>query len=934
MKQLSQDADLTKDPFRKKYGEELPSLLVKDKVILAMFLHWAYRLGRGALDNWKKHTKKEDNFTEGFAGLDLTDKEIFDWLEDNYGEDIDLKRLRNKLDAARQLLYEVFTEDHSPQEWNELVETKRVLKARNVVRKTARQNIKNIVIEMMESGIPSFDSADVRQNYLKRYGSLEKVYHGTSAYQFSVNPKFVSSALGGIMRVQGPIHGYVATHSGGKRTYTLKKSIEKSRGSQRKEFRLELISIIDEIMSTNPDSVTMDEFFNVVYGKYPKGKYRNFPFDTRKISEIVGKIMVAKYPNYSRSRYEGSAGRTTKYTLIKSDFNKAEEPPQEGTKNNFILPNKPMYRIFEIDDMKELKGFTGDWVVQEKYDGMRIQIHKTDTIKVYSFNNNDITGKFDKQIKILKKDEFENCILDAEAVLYDGDDPLHRADTLAYVNSKKQSKDYQIKVHVFDIMRLEGEDIGVKKLEERLKILMQKFSPHSDEYLQFPNKKDTRFADSLEEIEDYAKEIMKNPTSEGVIIKDAKSSYIVGKKKNPKWIKWKKFVDLDLIVLDVRKNKNGTYSYTLGASANDTDYKPLVEIDDEKYLSVGKALNTKIKSEKGKIIRVKVDEVKKTKTGFSIYSAKVIEIPEVTEPEKVITLEFLSKDNKKSISDYNIEALKKSYEITDNIHGNATLNTTLDTDGFVLTGFYQNNLMSKNAMVDIDIWKEKLKEAYIKDGGVFLTYITNTLEEDGDLSPQELHKKLKEGIPDLYDRVFSDNTKDIEKSLINYLKEKGEAYGIGYNEESKKFYRYEKTIIKMDNSKYEVWKREDGDLNFIYKTKDREFAWRIEQDEPDDIYELFGKATKYLAQVDKKADKTKLIDKGDLELGSQRDGYHEYLLDGKMYQGKFHVRVVPIKKQKKWVAWTGYETEPTDASSDEDMWNIEADKYRNIKYIE
>jgi hypothetical protein len=53
-----------------------------------------------------------------------------------------------------------------------------------------------------------------------------------------------------------------------------------------------------------------------------------------------------------------------------------------------------------------------------------------------------------------------------------------------------------------------------------------------------------------------------------------------------------------------------------------------------------------------------------------------------------------------------------------------------------------------------------------------------------------------------------------------------------------------------------------------------------------------------------------------------------------MYQGKFHVRVVPIKKQKKWVAWTGYETEPTDASSDEDMWNIEADKYRNIKYIE
>ena len=46
---------------------------------------------------------------------------------------------------------------------------------------------------------------------------------------------------------------------------------------------------------------------------------------------------------------------------------------------------------------------------------------------------------------------------------------------------------------------------------------------------------------------------MDNPASEGVVIKDAKSSYVVGKKKNPKWVKWKKFVDLDVIILDARK---------------------------------------------------------------------------------------------------------------------------------------------------------------------------------------------------------------------------------------------------------------------------------------------------------------------------------------------------------------------------------------------
>ena len=65
-----------------------------------------------------------------------------------------------------------------------------------------------------------------------------------------------------------------------------------------------------------------------------------------------------------------------------------------------------------------------------------------------------------------------------------------------------------------------------------MQIMMQNFSSLSDEYLVFPNKKNTREADSLEEIEEYAKEIMQNPTSEGVVIKDSKSSYVIGKKKN------------------------------------------------------------------------------------------------------------------------------------------------------------------------------------------------------------------------------------------------------------------------------------------------------------------------------------------------------------------------------------------------------------------
>lgn len=55
------------------------------------------------------------------------------------------------------------------------------------------------------------------------------------------------------------------------------------------------------------------------------------------------------------------------------DIAKSEEMKEDI---DFIIPNKPMYRIFELDDMKDIKGLSGEYVVQEKYDGMRIQIQK------------------------------------------------------------------------------------------------------------------------------------------------------------------------------------------------------------------------------------------------------------------------------------------------------------------------------------------------------------------------------------------------------------------------------------------------------------------------------------------------------------------------------------------------------------------------------
>ena len=233
---------------------------------------------------------------------------------------------------------------------------------------------------------------------------------------------------------------------------------------------------------------------------------------------------------YSKSEWE---------ELLGLDIEKADK---EKDDIHFLVPNKPMYRIFDVDDINELKGFTGDWLVQEKYDGMRIQLHKIDNkVKIYSFNGKDITDECPEQVKILKEKKFGECILDGELMLFENDKPLHRAQVVAKIFKGKES-DGVLKCHVFDIMRHNDRDLTDSPLQDRINILFQNYSIHSDEKLQFPSKKDTRIADSLSDIDKYAKEIMKIPTAEGVVIKDLTSTYIKGAKKNPKWIKWKKFV--------------------------------------------------------------------------------------------------------------------------------------------------------------------------------------------------------------------------------------------------------------------------------------------------------------------------------------------------------------------------------------------------------
>ena len=616
------------------------------------------------------------------------------------------------------------------------------------------------------------------------------------------------------------------------------------------------------------------------------------------------------------------------------DMQKAETKSEtEKSISDFIIPNKPMYRIFEIEDINELKGFSGNWYIQEKYDGMRIQLHKLDNrIKVYSFNKKDITDKCKEVVDELKKKEYGDCIFDAELVLFDGEEPLHRADTIAHV-FKNKYKDAKLKCHVFDIMRHESQTLLDEELENRMTILFNNYAAKSSEYLNFPSKKDTRQADSLKDLEEYSKQIMEMPTSEGVVIKDATSTYYVGTKKNPKWIKMKKFVDLDVIVLDKKKTKSNLYSYTVGVGPI-TDDMEGQEIDGRKYLNVGKALNTKVAVDIGDIIRVKVDEVKKKGDGFSLFSAKVIEIPEVEHPDKIVTLELLSQDTKKSLN-YDVEAFKKGVKVTDYIHGETTAIIKYDTDGFVIYGFEENNLMSKNALRDIDMWKAQAEEIMKTKQGELTVAIVNYLQEKGDKTPKELHDYLKKDFAELYETVLESKLRKVGKwaqerehiSMVNNKLHADPTIKLADGEEIKKEYKTPKEYRK---GKFKIYNREDNNIHLAISVNGENLNWTIDLEGEEELFDLFGAAGKYPAEVSKNVERGKVIDSGDIELGVQKDGYHEYFLRGNKFETKMHIRVIPIDNKPMWLAWTGYKQEPADTEGDKGKWNIYEDRYNKL----
>ncbi|MBD3280961.1 ATP-dependent DNA ligase [Candidatus Dojkabacteria bacterium] len=312
-------------------------------------------------------------------------------------------------------------------------------------------------------------------------------------------------------------------------------------------------------------------------------------------------------------------------------------------------------------------------IIQPKYDGLRLQIHysksgfedemqlvaeastiqfnlgqidsaKDSKVRIFSRNMEPLTDMFPDVVAEIegKADRLpEAFVLDAEAIGYDPDTGKYTPfqETIKRKRKygvKEKSESVPVKVHVFDILYTDKEDISQKAFSDRLEQL-EKLSNGPFGNSNILEASESLKIDSLEEMEkvfvDYLGEGL-----EGVIVKDPESKYLPGT-RNFDWIKLKaninsKLVDtIDAVVLG--------YYYGTGARAKHGIGAFLVGVYNEeldRFESIAK-VGSGIKDDEWEQIVKDLEEVEANKLSENVEIKKELMPDVLVEPKIVVVVE-------------------------------------------------------------------------------------------------------------------------------------------------------------------------------------------------------------------------------------------------------------------------------------------------------
>jgi len=195
-----------------------------------------------------------------------------------------------------------------------------------------------------------------------------------------------------------------------------------------------------------------------------------------------------------------------------------------------LKPIRPMLAERIMDPKEGLKRGNGIIAIEYKLDGERLQIHKNGTeVQLFSRSLENITNHYPDIVEATRKFPFQNCILEAEIVPLDlvtkkirpFQDLMHRK---RKYNINDVILKYPIKVFLFDILYLEGNNLTQYEYRERREILQTVVKENRNNTIELVKQ---NVSSKLNEIEIFFRK-SKDEGCEGLMLKQLDSKYRAG----------------------------------------------------------------------------------------------------------------------------------------------------------------------------------------------------------------------------------------------------------------------------------------------------------------------------------------------------------------------------------------------------------------------
>jgi DNA ligase 1 len=236
-----------------------------------------------------------------------------------------------------------------------------------------------------------------------------------------------------------------------------------------------------------------------------------------------------------------------------------------------------------VADSDEVMRRVGDeaWI-EDKYDGIRAQLHVDGEPRLFSRDQNDITVSF-PEVAAAARDLDHRLVIDGELVPYRQGSVMDFASLQTRLGRVNPGPELLEQVPVvlvaFDVLHLDGQDLLETPLRERRAALDGLDLPaRTNERILLSNLATARSADEVESHFDDARE----RHNEGLMVKDPDSVYQPGR-RGLGWLKLKKaLATLDCVVVGVEwghgKRRGVLSDYTFAIRQADEPDAPLLTI--------------------------------------------------------------------------------------------------------------------------------------------------------------------------------------------------------------------------------------------------------------------------------------------------------------------------------------------------------------------